>query len=112
MSISVNRSVCINPVQTSCTTVGGLHPDTLVMLADLRKTCGGKITITGGSEAGHKSHGPGLTPVDLSLSDSTLEECIRGFPAGKDIGFCRKTYQKFGYTFCDEIGVRHWHVYK
>lgn len=112
--ILVNKSVCINPVQTSCTTVGGLPGNTISMLSQLRNTCrGGNIRITGGSEAGHTSHGPGLTPVDLSLNDSQLESCIRGFPVAPQINFCNKTYTNFGYLFCDETNTdRHWHVYQ
>ena len=111
--ISVNKRVCINPTQTSCTTVGGLHSGTLTMLAELRNACSGTIAITGGSENGHSSHGVGKTPVDLSLnSPGGLEACIRLFPVGPNLNYCRKTYQKFGYTFCDELGVRHWHVFK
>ena len=110
--ISVNKRVCNNPTQTSCTTVGGLPSETLSMLSELRSTCSGNIMITGGTENGHASHGIGKTPVDLSINDSALETCIRGFPAGNTVSFCKKTYSKFGYTFCDERGTPHWHVYK
>ena len=111
--ISVNRNVCNNPTQTSCTTVGGLPADTLSMLSSLRSTCSGVITVTGGTEAGHKSHGPGKYPVDLSInSPGGLEACIRSFSAGPSVSFCKKTYSNFGYTFCDELGTAHWHVYK
>jgi hypothetical protein len=111
--INVNRNVCNNPTQTSCTTVGGLPADTLSMLSSLRSTCSGVITVTGGSEAGHKSHGPGKYPVDLSInSPGGLEACIRSFSVGPSVSFCKKTYSNFGYTFCDELGVAHWHVYK
>jgi hypothetical protein len=112
--ISVNKSVCINPVQTSCTTVGGLAPETISMLSQLRSTCSGTITITGGSENGHSSHGVGKTPVDLSISSpGGLNDCIRAFPAGPAKNFCKKTYIQFGYIFCDELNTSpHWHVYK
>jgi hypothetical protein len=111
--ISINKTVCTHPVQTSCTTVGGLPAPTITMLEKLRTTCSGSIVITGGSESGHKSHGPGKTPVDLSLSSpGGLEACIRSFPPGPPKDFCRKTYQNFGYVFCDEWGVRHWHVFQ
>ncbi|MFA6608547.1 MAG: hypothetical protein WCT07_01400 [Candidatus Paceibacterota bacterium] len=110
--ITVNKSVCITPTQTSCTTVGGWPDATISMLSQLRNTCSGRIMITGGTEAGHRSHGPGLTPVDVSLNDNQLESCIRSFPKTTADSFCYKSYTKFGFTFCDEIGVRHWHVYK
>lgn len=110
--ITVNRGVCLNPTQTSCTTVGGLPQATLSMLSQLRNSCGGRIMITGGTEAGHKSHGPGLTPVDISLNDSSLESCVRSFPPTPAADFCYRSYKRFGFTFCDEIGIRHWHVYQ
>ena len=113
--ISVNKTVCNNPTLTQCTTVGGLPQATLSMLQDLRSTCSGNIMITGGSETGHKSHGPGKTSVDLSLSSpGGLEACIRSFPKGANLNYCYpgKVYEKFGFIFCDEIGVRHWHVFK
>ncbi len=111
--ITVNKDRCITPVQTSCTTVGGWPESTLNMLAQLRSTCSGRIEITGGTENGHKSHGPGLTPVDISLNDGTLENCIRAFPQVASQSFCKKSYSKFGFTFCDEFSnVSHWHVYQ
>ncbi len=112
--ISVNKKVCINPTQTSCTTVGGLPQETISMLGSLRSECSGAIMLTGGTESGHKSHGPGKSPVDISLhTPGGLEACIRAFPAGPSVSFCKKTYVKFGYIFCDEnLGVVHWHAYK
>jgi hypothetical protein len=111
--ITVNKKVCNNPTQTSCTTVGGLPSETLAMLSSLRSACGGVISITGGTEAGHRSHGPGKSPVDLSInSPGGLEACIRNFPASKPLDFCKKTYSNFGYIFCDERGIPHWHVFR
>ncbi len=121
--ISVNKSVCINPTQTSCTTVGSLPQSTLTMLTQLRNICSGRIMITGGVEAGHSSHGPGLTPIDLSLNDNDFTKCIQSFPKsskvpirnsrGDPLCFKDKVYEKFGFTFCDEISTdRHLHVYQ
>jgi hypothetical protein len=111
--IGVNRTVCMAPALTSCTTVGGLPPSTISMLLALRNQCSGTIEITGGSEAGHKSHGPGKTAVDLSVNSAGgLNDCIRSFPRGSDLSYCKKTYENFGYVFCDENGTPHWHVFK
>ncbi len=112
--ITVNKKVCVTPVQTSCTTVGSLPSETISMLSSLRSDCPGAIMVTGGTEAGHKSHGPGRSPVDLSLyTPGGLEACIRAFPAGPSVSFCKRTYVKYGYIFCDEnLGIVHWHVYK
>ena len=112
-NISVNKPVCGDPTQTNCTTVGGLPGVTLIMLSNLRKTCGGKIEVTGGTEAGHSSHGPGKTPVDISLGDTTLNSCIGKFSRGPEKNFCFNTYSMFGFIFCDEKNAApHWHVYQ
>ena len=111
--ISVNKAVCGSPSQTGCTTVGGWPSATLSMLSQLRSTCSGNIQVTGGTEAGHSSHGPGRTPVDLGIGDSTLNSCISKFASGPNLGFCKKTYTNFGFIFCDENNANpHWHVFK
>ena len=113
-NIHVNKPVCQDPSKTGCTTVGGLTNSTLSMLSQLRSTCSGTIIITGGTETGHKSHGPGLDPVDISIKDGgQLNNCIQSFDKGPTIGFCKTTFINFGYIFCDEKGGDpHWHVYK
>jgi hypothetical protein len=113
LGISVNKSVCSTPSSTGCTTVGGMNPGTISMLQSLRSSCGGNIEITGGTEAGHRSHGPGLTPVDIGIKDNTLNTCIRGFSQGPKLDWCNATYTNFGYVFCDEINAEpHWHTFK
>ena len=114
LGITVNKSVCSSPSETNCTTVGGMNPGTFSMLQSLKNTCSGTIQITGGTEAGHKSHGPGLTPVDLSINDQTLNACILRFNKGPNVGsWCKETYTNFGYIFCNENNTEaHWHVYK
>ncbi len=112
-NITVNKGVCNNPTQTSCTTVGGWPQETVTMLMQLRNTCSGGIEVTGGNEAGHSSHGPGKSPVDLSMNKpGNLNACISAFPAGPTLNYCKKTYVNFGHIFCDENGTPHWHVYK
>jgi hypothetical protein len=114
LGISVNKNVCTTPSQTDCTIVGRMNPSTITMLQSLRSTCTGNIEVTGGTEAGHSSHGPNKTPVDVGMRNSTLNSCIEGFPKGPDVGkWCKRTFSKFGYIFCDEnSGDAHWHIYK
>lgn len=113
--------VCKTSGQTNCTTVGGLPEETLVMLESLKRDCGGSIIVTGGTEAGHSSHGPKLYPVDLGINIP----CIRSFPRssimpkyrGRDLCYTTadgpQVYEKYGYVFCDEqFAPRHWHVFK
>ncbi len=113
-SISVNKPACTSEGASSCTTVGGLHKDTIDMLISLRKSCSGEIEITGGTENGHRSHGIDKTPVDLSIKDGTLNACIEKFSTGPNVGtWCKRTFTSFGYIFCDENSATpHWHVYK
>jgi len=122
--VGVNRPVCNNPTASGCTIVGGLPPETLSMLGQLRATCTGIIEITGGSEtAGHTSHGPGKTPVDISKSKpGDLNNCIATFrkssrvptnSMGNPLCYPNKVFENFGYVFCDEQGgAPHWHVYR
>jgi hypothetical protein len=113
IGISINKPVCGSPSQKNCTTVGSLPENTLSMLRSLRSTCGGTIEITGGTESGHASHGPGKNPVDIHIGGVVLDTCIRGFTKGTSRNFCKSTYTNFGYTFCDELNTDpHWHVFK
>jgi hypothetical protein len=109
--IPINKPVCKDPKETSCTTVGGLPEGTIQMLEDLQTYCNGGVYVTGGTEYGHSAHGPNKPTVDLSIGDGKLNACIRSFAAGIPMGFCHATYKKFGYTFCDEKSSQpHWHV--
>jgi hypothetical protein len=103
------------PPPPPCTDLSGLPQATITMLYQLRQTCpNAAITITGGTEGGHSSHGQGLTPVDISMNDANLNKCISGFRKGPDLkNWCNVTYSNFGYTFCDEKSSdSHWHVFK
>jgi len=118
VNITVNKPVCSSPDKTSCTTVGGWPPSTVAMLLQLRSICDqGTIEVTGGTEAGHFTHGPGKTPVDISINKAgtdLVNKCIRTFPKGPSYGFCYKTYTGLGYIFCDEAPPNppHWHIFQ
>ncbi len=116
-----------------CTSFEGLPIETVNMLISLEGDCGGKdkctITVTGGTEPGHKSHGPGLYPVDLNCSVNRAS-CLNStsrlntFITTKltknnlSISFCNNVYGSYsgGFFFCDEnvsktgSGAPHWHV--
>jgi hypothetical protein len=121
VGITVNNPVCTFVTQLNCTSLGGLPSDTISMLISLKQVCPGAIQVSGGTEAGHSSHGPGKYPVDLSKGNP-LQSCIESFPysskipkrvTGADLCFPNKVFEKFGYVFCDEAGsAPHWHVYK
>jgi hypothetical protein len=114
--VDINNAgkTCSNGQTSGCTNVAGMPQATIEMLTKLRAACPScYIQITGGTEPGHKSHGEGMLPVDLNLSD-TLTPFIRrtGTPVGP-ASFCLVEYSYLGWRFCDEKNTaRHWHVYQ
>lgn len=82
------------------------------MLLQLKSTCGTSFQITGGTEPGHSTHGPGKSAVDVDNDSAALNTCIRKFPTTPTLGFCKATFSNFGFIFCDEKDTSHWHVFK
>jgi hypothetical protein len=111
--ISINKPVCPTITDTNCTTVGGLPADTISMLLSLRSSCPtGNLEVTGGTERGHDSHGPGKYPVDIGIKAGTLNSCIRAGEKKETPSFCTEAFSNFGFIFCNEKETNHWHVYK
>jgi len=97
----------------TCTSLVDMPSSVISMLIQVKTTCGGAMQVVGGTEPGHRTHGPGKAAVDVDDNDSTLNACIRGFGAGPNVGsWCTATYTKYGFTFCDERGTSHWHIFK
>lgn len=79
--ISINKNPCpegksYGEVQGGCTNVGTLTNSTINTLNRIKTECGGGVTITGGAEFGHESHGPEKPIVDLAF-DSGLASCLK-----------------------------------
>lgn len=110
-----NATPCTGGNTTGCTNVAGMRDETIQMLTALRSNCSGcDITITGGTEPGHASHGVGKLPVDLRKVDS-LDAVVRsGIMISPPAGFCIAEYRYIGWRFCDEAppAAPHWHVYQ
>ncbi|MDP2676883.1 MAG: pilin [bacterium] len=73
--ISVNKAPCpagvsYKDVPGGCTSLEGIPESTINSLIAIKKQCVCSITVTGGTEAGHKTHGPGIPIVDLSFDES------------------------------------------
>ena len=127
--VYVNKNSCVPPnangVKNGCTNVDGLPSYTISFLKNLHNACNCTITITGGTENGHSSHGQSIPVFDLSristlndfiLNNSTLKH-IPSFgaklPSGQSVRFYKWYYG--GYWFTDETGGSHdphWHVCK
>ena len=108
--------------QGTGTNVGGLPGGTVSDIRNLASSCGCKVVITGGTEAGHSSHGANIPVFDLSKTD-TLYNFIKTNATVKDnpsfctvgSGSCYKKWLYNGYWFTDESGgpnTAHWHVCK
>ncbi|MCL9972198.1 MAG: hypothetical protein NBV63_02210 [Candidatus Pacebacteria bacterium] len=97
--VRVNKGACpfgtsFRSVSGGCTDVGALQCGTTNYICDLAKKCG-PFTLTGGSEAGHKTHGGGG-----AFDVVGIDECIkRNF---EEVRRCRYRDPATGTTFLDE----------
>ena len=76
--IPINKGPCPEGVPYSsvaggCTNVAGLPQNAIQGIISMNSACGGCVTITGGTEGGHASHGPGNAIVDISRTPSALQ---------------------------------------
>ncbi len=79
--IKINKDPCppgksYGQVAGGCTNVAGLPQEVINNLNAIKNACGADVTITGGTESGHTSHGQGNAIVDLSYSDQ-LASCMK-----------------------------------
>ena len=106
----------------SCTGLAYMPEETIQMLLKLNASCNCTVTITGGTEPGHITHGENKRAVDLRLGGP------RGDPNNMDPLYtyikrtasnklgansnCYEQYVLFSFTFCDEKppNVQHFHV--
>lgn len=67
IGIAVNHTACVNGGTRGCTNLNGLPQNAIDGLNGLASSIGANnITITGGTEGGHATHGVGKPMVDLS----------------------------------------------
>jgi hypothetical protein len=75
--VSVSSSGnCSDQNNKSCTSLDGIPQSAIDNIINIKTSCGGSVTVTGGTEIGHQSHGSGLPVVDLSFN-SALAQCIK-----------------------------------
>ncbi|MFZ2621221.1 MAG: hypothetical protein WAX85_01855 [Minisyncoccia bacterium] len=75
--VSVNSPACTAGNTIGCTNVNALPPNAQAALIYIKANCSCSVVITGGTEGGHKSHGPNLAVVDLR-ADVNLNKYING----------------------------------
>ncbi|MEI7749732.1 MAG: pilin [Candidatus Moraniibacteriota bacterium] len=85
--ITVNKANCATPADTNCTSLDGMPVSAINNLIALKNACGSGCTfvVTGGTEAGHKSHGPGKPMIDIR-DDSGLRTFLQAQKSAKTYG--------------------------
>jgi hypothetical protein len=69
--ITINKADCPTQTSTNCTSLDGLPSTAVTGLESLQTSCKtasggtGCVVVTGGTEAGHVSHGQGIATVDV-----------------------------------------------
>jgi type IV secretory pathway VirB2 component (pilin) len=121
-NVYINKNSCAptNTGGVNCTNVDGLDGTLIGDLKSLASACGCKVTITGGTEGGHSSHGSGIPVFDLSKTDTLYNfiktnATVKANPSFCDVkaGYCFQKWLYNGYWFTDETGgskFPHWHV--
>jgi len=101
------NGISINAAQGT-TNVGGLGQAAMLGLVGLKDASGAPITITGGTEDGHQTHGVGIPIVDLR-KESTLDSYITNNAVSVNSGGTYPIYtHSNGTTYMNEGD--HWHV--
>jgi hypothetical protein len=122
LDVSVSGADCsvVQAGQKSgCTSVYGMRTDVISKLGDLKKKCNCDVVVTGGTECWmHVSHGPGLDPVDLRLTDGLITYVRTAGNAGKPLvvgetytaGTTQFYYEPTGPNSAtsNHFHVRHW----
>jgi len=119
--IGINAGPCAPNQTRGCTNVAGLPQIAIDGLLALTKSstggCGCGLTITGGTEGGHATHGPGRAIVDLNPTSALNSYLGRPNPrerdtatkviAGRTLVF---VYEEKGGNASGTSTGNHWHV--
>ncbi len=108
IGVTVNNPPCSKTQTRNCTNVIGLPQAAIDGLQALVGRCGA-LTLTGGTEPGHRTHGPGRAVVDLRR-DASLTSCIKAAGGQAKTLSWGIQYVMNGDRLVDEFGVPHWHV--
>ena len=119
VGVSVNHSPCTQGETQGCTNLNGLPSPAISGVNSLAATCSCAVTITGGTEGGHATHGAGAAVVDLSPTSSLNSFLSKTNPqASNPTGQPSPTVVKYGgatYTYENQgdngrANAPHWHV--
>ncbi|MDQ5961470.1 MAG: hypothetical protein QG581_391 [Patescibacteria group bacterium] len=76
---------CSDQNNKSCTSLDGIPKATIEDIIRLKEGTKCPVTVTGGTEVGHKSHGTGLPVVDLSENTCLEQYFSQNKPVGYDV---------------------------
>ncbi len=121
--VTVNAEPCKETNKTSgCTNLVGLTENAEYGVLFLQSSCKCNIRITGGTEGGHLSHGPGKAVLDLDDTSAVLENYITKQAEKLGVPIVDTPYGKLytirlsdsptapQATFLRELSPHHWHV--
>jgi hypothetical protein len=105
--ISVNKANCSSPSQTSCTSLDQIPKSAINFAVALKRDCNCRLIVTGGTEAGHSTHGKNRAALDISRDVSGT---IKSTPAISTSGG-RPVYSYNGFRVWDEDSA-HFHAWE
>ena len=85
--VGINKPECSNAADTDCTSVYGLPGKTIQDIIAIKNGCNCDVVITGGTEAGHQSHGVGNPMIDLRYN-KTVADWIKANFLGNITAIC------------------------
>jgi hypothetical protein len=72
----VSSGNCSDPSNSKCTSLEGIPSRAIDDITNVKNQCGAPVTVTGGTETGHQSHGAGIPTVDLQWNNA-LANCVK-----------------------------------
>ncbi len=113
--VGINRNACVGAAIATgfqCTNVAGMPQNLLQFVRDLASQSGQNVVLTGGSEAGHRTHFPGVPVFDLGNNSPALNAWIRQNSTQSAASFypCRYRLTLNGTTFWMTLEGNHWHA--
>lgn len=115
-SITLSSSgSCSDQQNPSCTSLEGVPTKTVDWIKNLRDKSGCSLIITGGTEVGHKTHGPGLGSIDFGESNCLGTFLQNNITKHNELGIqriCATTtwFSKVGASCTESAGAPHFHI--
>lgn len=107
--VGVSGSICSTYQQTSCTSLTDVPRSAIDRIIALKNTCGCDVTITGGAEAGHKTHGPGKPVLDLSQTNTLTKYLTNNNTVPLSCGAVYKSEYRYETSACVDVTATHYH---